>query len=292
MRPDRCVTAQVSNSLPSDDIDEMWRQGFLDVTTTGDSFGSPEFVSEVSGWLNRHQPISLVVNGDYALMRTLWERSGMVVNTAGQGDTEASAALTAQARPQDGEIFGEFPPRRDLFKYTRFPAIVPSATAGYNTSYTATKLHDSVASCPAALRSVCSDDLTAGYCGVLAEYLRDACGAHQGSSLSRTVLYGLQRPPLEAGPSVVRLDASSTADDVAPYLLPFLITNARSSLQLSAPPAAVRFTYRLPRGSLLTLTFRAASAGGRCRNARGRRCPGGRGDCRRGRSDHGATTRS
>ena len=76
----------------------MWRQGFLDVTTVGDTFGSPEFTSNVAEWLNKHQPISLVVNGDYALMRTLWEKSGMVVNTAGLGDEDASAALTAQAR--------------------------------------------------------------------------------------------------------------------------------------------------------------------------------------------------
>eukprot|EP01043_Picozoa_sp_COSAG02_P115841 COSAG02_NODE_52222_length_309_cov_0.738095_1_plen_46_part_01 len=46
--------------MPGDDIDEMWRQGFLDVTTVGDTFGSPEFTSDVSEWLNKHQPISLV----------------------------------------------------------------------------------------------------------------------------------------------------------------------------------------------------------------------------------------
>ena len=84
--------------MPSDDIDEMWRQGFLDVTTVGDTFGSSQFCNEVAEWLNKHQPISLVVNGDYALMRTLWEKSGMVVNTAGLGDEDASPALTAQAR--------------------------------------------------------------------------------------------------------------------------------------------------------------------------------------------------
>jgi hypothetical protein len=121
------IAFKISDSLPGDDIDEMWRQGFLDVTTVGDAFGDSEFCHDVAEWLNQHQPISLVVNGDYELMRTLWEKTGMVVNTAGLGDEEASAALTAQARPQDGEIFGEFPPRRHLLDYTRFPAIVSAS---------------------------------------------------------------------------------------------------------------------------------------------------------------------
>jgi len=238
--PSLPIAFKVSDSLPGDDIDEMWRQGFLDVTTVGDTFGSSEFTSDVAEWLNKHQPISLVVNGDYALMRTLWEKSGMVVNTAGLGDEDASPALTAQARPQDGEIFGEFPPRRKLLDYTRFPAIVPSATAGYNTSYTESMLESAAARCPSDLRSVCDSQAIAGYCGTLAAYLQDACGAHEGSSLTRTVLFGLQRPPLDGGASVVRLEEDSTVDDVAPYLVPFLITNARETLQISAPVAAKR----------------------------------------------------
>jgi hypothetical protein len=33
---------------PQRSIDEMWRQGFLDVTTTGEAaFGSPEMVAEL-----------------------------------------------------------------------------------------------------------------------------------------------------------------------------------------------------------------------------------------------------
>merc|ERR1719498_1806059 len=145
----------------------------------------------------------------------------MVVNTSGLGDADASAALTAQARPQDGEIFGEFPPRQDLLDYTRFPAIVPSATAGYNSSYTESSLECSAARCPGDLRSVCESQAIAGYCGTLADYLKDACGAHEGSSLTRTVLFGLQRPPLDGGASVLRLREDSTVDDVAPYLCHF-----------------------------------------------------------------------
>lgn len=101
-------------------------------------------------------------------------------------------------------------------------------------------LESSTAQCPSNLRSICDSQAIAGYCGVLAAYLEDACGAHEGSSLTRTVLFGLQRPPLDGGASIVRLGEESTVDDVAPYLVPFLITNARETLQISAPPAAVR----------------------------------------------------
>lgn len=117
---------------------------------------------------------------------------------------------------------------------------VPSATAGYNTSYTESMLESAAARCPSDLRSVCDSQAIAGYCGTLADYLQDACGAHEGSSLTRTVLFGLQRPPLDGGASVVRLEGDSTVDDVAPYLVPFLITNARETLQISAPVEAVR----------------------------------------------------
>ena len=100
-------------------------------------------------------------------------------------------------------------------------------------------LESSAAQCPPELSSVCESAAVAGYCGVLSSYLQDACGAHEGSSLTRTVLFGLQRPPLDGGASVVRLGDDSTVDDVAPYLVPFLVTNARECLQISAPSAAV-----------------------------------------------------
>jgi len=237
MHPKLPISAKVSVDFPND-IEEKWRQGFLDVTSVGADFGSPQMIRKLGMWLNKHQPISLAVNGSYDLALKLWECSGMVVNTAGDGAPGAGMALTAQARPQDGEVFGEFPPRRELTNYTQFPAIVPSATAGYNSSLTTQLLASHVDDCPSDLAAIIGDQ-AAGYCGCIASYLRASCGAHPGkATASRTSLYGLQRPPLGMGPSILRLEPTTTADDAAPYLLLFLMTNAREDFALSVAPGA------------------------------------------------------
>ena len=58
--PDRAIAYRISESLPGNDIDEMWRQGYLDVTTVGEAaFGQAEMVNDLAAWLNHHQPISL-----------------------------------------------------------------------------------------------------------------------------------------------------------------------------------------------------------------------------------------
>jgi len=45
-----------------------------------------------------------------------------------------------QARPQDGECFGELPPLASMSTVTRFPMVVPSAQPAYFASYTRTHL--------------------------------------------------------------------------------------------------------------------------------------------------------
>ena len=107
---------------------------------------------------------------------------------------------------------------------------------------------------------------------MLANYLADACGAKPGKvSASRTSLYGLQRPPVGGGATIVRVGEGTSVDDAgavsvrayqmqanishawflnygdapaAPYLLPFLLTNARDSLTISAHPSRCIFVYR------------------------------------------------
>merc|ERR1719383_94024 len=69
---------------------------------------SEKFIEDMAQWLMTHQPISLAINGNQELARSLFEKSGLVVYTVG---TLESPALTCQARPQEGETFGEFPPR-------------------------------------------------------------------------------------------------------------------------------------------------------------------------------------
>jgi hypothetical protein len=88
-------------------------------------FGSDAQVDSLSQWLVRNQPISLAMNtvgGDMGYARSLFEKTSQVVYTVGH---PGAPALTCQARPQEGEIFGEFPVRRDLAKYTRYPVFVP-----------------------------------------------------------------------------------------------------------------------------------------------------------------------
>jgi hypothetical protein len=139
-----------------------------------------EFVDELAHWLVEHQPISLALNVPYDTALRLFDRTALVVNTVGYPH-ENRPAYTCQARPQDSECFGEFPPRRDLTKYTKFPVHIPSSTAGYHASYTRAHLRQlaqralppSVAYCAPLLDAATSEE-TRGYCVAILEYLVEA----------------------------------------------------------------------------------------------------------------------
>lgn len=245
--PSLNVAVRGSPSLPPKDLDEHWRNVYLDVTTKRpEDMESDEFVDELSSWLVEHQPISFVVNHKtrkeaYALMERYFRRSSLCVYTIG---TEEKPALTAQARPQVAEIFGEVPPRQELAKYTHFPVLVPSATASYNSVYAADYLKklagDETARAllknHAALRGYGST-AEQGYINAIALHVKDsAVGARRGADpSSRTALWGLQRPPL-GRKMVIRVDEKSNVGFAAAHLVPFAITNAAPDVRLSVHP--------------------------------------------------------
>eukprot|EP00960_Hanusia_phi_P025836 745902-Hanusia_phi.AAC.2 len=126
------VSFRINDSLP-DDIEENWRQVYLDFTSlTTSEIESEEKIEEIARWLRKTQPISLSVNASVKTGLQLWEKCAMVVYTQGQPE---NPALSCQARPQDGECFGEFPPRSSIHEFTRFPMVIPSPTPCYNSEY-------------------------------------------------------------------------------------------------------------------------------------------------------------
>ncbi|KAF4729866.1 hypothetical protein FOZ63_028870 [Perkinsus olseni] len=201
---------------PPTDINEQWRECFLDVT-------SPETVDDatvasLAKWLNTNQPISVAVNADDGgdLAMKVFESTSVVVYTLGSLE---HPALTAQARPQDGECFGEFPPRRDLNKYTTFPVIIPSSTPGYQSQYSVEFLKARASESHGEYESylqLASDEVLKGYMAVVVEYLVAACGPKRSrQSGPRTALFGLQRPPIISGfDTVMRCNKNTTMDEI------------------------------------------------------------------------------
>lgn len=185
---------RIANGLTENGLEEHWRRVYLDVSTapSGTSVKDPGFLEDLSKWLTKEQPITLAVNGDdeqkgFPMMQQLFQSTAQAIYSVGR---EGKPALTAQARPQDGEIFGEFPPRSDMHKYTSGPVFVPSSTPTYMARYEAKHLMD------AALRSerlggVASQLLQAidsvelrGYGVLLAEYLKDSWTSSEWGKMS------------------------------------------------------------------------------------------------------------
>lgn len=227
-------------------IDEHWRQVVLDVTSPPSraALMDDDAVRKLADWLLASQPISLVVNKDavddpeaLVFARRLWERTACAVFAVGD---VAKPALTAQARPQDCEIFGEVPPRARLDAHTAAVVFVPSSTPSFAASYADAYLRSSSVAVPPAVAAIveaCDDPSTKGYCKELYRHLADAAtGPRRLMNSVRDGLWGLQRPPLGRS-TWLRLSATDPFDAAAPALVAFVATNAASQLRVSVHPA-------------------------------------------------------
>mmetsp|Transcript_19983 Transcript_19983/g.49720 ORF Transcript_19983/g.49720 Transcript_19983/m.49720 type:complete len:727 (+) Transcript_19983:44-2224(+) len=231
----------LKDSLPPNGIEEYWRRVVVDVS----AINVKDQFDELVDWLNANQPISLGINGETReesldLGFRLWERTGLVVNTIGSPE---NPALTCQARPQEGEIFGEFPPRRFLNQHTKFPVVVPSSTPSYDASYTNEYLEQQgkmqAGGKVGSFLQDLSDSKIKGYCILLYQYLLDATiqNPKRGYGSSRTAVYGLQRPPLG---TTTYLNCNSSVDDLAPFLFLFFATNADSQVAVVSENADIK----------------------------------------------------
>jgi len=241
------VAFRVNPSLPPPNLTEQWRQVYVDVTSPGFDVATPSFVDDLSNWLVANQPITLAVNaaeGDLSLALKLFAQTGQVVYTVG---STTAPALTCQARPQDGEVFGEFPPRRELAAHTKFPVVVPTPTPAYNSSYSRSYLEQhgrgwdgaGLPTVAAAISAAVMSDAVRGYLRVTSTYLLDACANNPklgANPAGRTALYGLQTTPLNGQLNYIRCAADVSLDALAPHMLPFAMTNAWEQARLSVAP--------------------------------------------------------
>jgi len=235
--------------LPEPGINEYWRKVVVDFSKM-DLLKDEAQSDELAAWLNENQPITLAVNGPHKeavkVGLKLWGRTGMVVNTIGSSDDpEMPPALTCQARPQEAECFGEFPPRSTMNDYTIFPVIVPSSNPSYDANYSEEYLRDRgsaplseyIIKSTRVLLEEIQEDKVRGYCTLLIEYLQNVCKLNpkQGFGKSRTALWGIQRPPLGMK-TLIHCGAETTWDDIVPIYILFHATTARDQVELSVDP--------------------------------------------------------
>ena len=208
--------------------------------------------------------------------RALFERSALCVYSLGDA---SQPALTAQARPQDGEIFGELPPLGEMGEVTTFPVLGPTPNAAFFASYAPAALraraarHGLVASATiaspttdraaeehsgatagpdasatvGALVAAAESAETRGYLLELASYLQTAANGPRRCVGQRTGLYGLQRPPLDGTLTAMRCTELTTLDELLPFALVFAMTNAAPQGMLSIDPANDALLDELPR---------------------------------------------
>ena len=253
-QPGHDIHYRVSGELPPDGIPECWRQPVVDFTNKLE-------VDALCGWLVRNQPISLAINTEWDIAKEIFEKTALVVYTVG---SQNRPALTCQARPQEKEIFGyvvtnykifnycslneylicysEFPVRRDLTFYTKYPVVIPSSTPAYNSHYTVeylksvslAGLRHQIDYIKPLLNALETKEIL-GFCIEIANYIVDSVGPKPAFG-SRTVLWGLQRPPLNGMKSVIRCGKTTCLDDLLPSTIPFIISNAREQLEISIDP--------------------------------------------------------
>ena len=280
---DRVAWRVTSQTAPSKDwqLEEHWRRVVLDISAPPSRAAllDEQTSDKLADWLLEQQPISVAVNKSALVdnealrfARRLWEKSACSVFTVGD---VVKPALTAQARPQDGEIFGEVPPRAVLDKHTASPVFVPSSTPAtasfydekYLESLAALDFQHELTPVPPGVQAVirnCESKSTKGFCLLLWRYLADAArGPRQGTG-NRACLYGLQRPPLGSrGKTWLRVSANDSFDSAAPAIVAFVATNAASQLRASTHPsntdAIARMTAALGEGFVADVFARKLS---------------------------------
>ena len=230
------------SEFPPDQMDEKWRQAFLDVTSvkSADTLKEKGFLDNLGRWLVRNGPITLAVNGSNDIAKELFERSSMTTYTIGDND---APALTVSARPQEGEAFGEFPARSTLTRFTKFPVLVPSSTPSYHTEYTP-KFLESMAQEKVSegagrkLQEAATSDATKGYLSVLKNFMSEAAGVRSNTNHrhARTAIAGWQRPPLTDAKSWVRVEKDTSVDAAIVACFPYVVTNAAECLAVSVHP--------------------------------------------------------
>ena len=282
--------------VPEPPLDEYWRQVVLDVVTPANAVDSAEVIERIGAWLVRHQPISLAVNGTtddavhascsaalptadesaaaalalerlphLRVARRLFETSALCVYSVGDA---SRPCLTAQARPQDGEIFGELPPLGEMNEVTTFPVIGPAPNSVFFASYRPEYLRQqasrhglvgraanlkpassssSAAATVKAIVEAASSAETRGYLLELASYLQSAAVGPRRCVGKRTGLYGLQCPPLNGKLTALRCAELTTLDELLPFALVFAMTNAAPQAMLSIDPANDVLLDELPR---------------------------------------------